>query len=147
MIIILLITIMWIIYALLEGQIEAWYYHCKSYLNIKQIENIPNEHQCFEYQRLIVLLLCTILSFLTEIHKIDIFLLPLSLMCIFPFFHDGIYYSIRNDLNDKIYPLRWWDNSNQSTAIFNLNKNWRIGLFILGVGLLTYLNIRINEWF
>ena len=32
------------------------------------------------------------------------------LIGVFPFFHNGMYYSARNNKNSNIYRRRWWDN-------------------------------------
>tara|TARA_R110000803_G_scaffold199045_1_gene262945 strand:- start:670 stop:930 length:261 start_codon:yes stop_codon:yes gene_type:complete len=35
---------------------------------------------------------------------------------IFSFFHNGMMYKTRNDLNKRNYPKGWWDQSTNSTA-------------------------------
>lgn len=57
----------------------------------------------------------------------------LSLLLMFPYFHDGQYYCTRNDLNSTIYPKRWRDSSTTSQAIFEFNYTKRVILSITSI--------------
>lgn len=104
-----MIIILWILYACLEAVREAYYYHLNC-ISDKPIEK--NLHSLFTVQRSVVLL---ILLFPFHI-DVDFFVLTGACFCVFPFFHDGAFYYMRNKLNPLIYPARWFAQSTTSTA-------------------------------
>jgi len=65
-------------------------------------------------------------------------ILGISLPAFF-FFHQGTMYMVRNLINDKVYPKRWFDDSTTSTANINITVKWRIVGLILSVLLLIGL--------
>lgn len=58
--------------------------------------------------------------------------LTVSMIFIFPFIHDGIYYVTRNKLNPAIYKKGFWDDSTSSTALLELKLPYRTTLFVVG---------------
>jgi len=94
--------IIWVLYSMLEGIKEAFLYNLRDYNK----KNPINEHIVFTIQRAVVLILVCYIDWRI------MFIAPFA----FPFFHDGAYYTTRNLLNNRIYPKRWFDQSNSSTA-------------------------------
>lgn len=110
----IVILLFFIVFSLFEGHREAYFYHFAS----QSKEKLKNLHPYYFVFRLMV---AVNISYLFFPENIICFLL--KLLCfglIFPFFHDGIYYSARNVLNPDIYPLRWKDYGNGS-AIMDFN--------------------------
>lgn len=111
----ILVIILWIAYSVMEGVREAgfWHYKCisESTPRYKSIDN----HTMFTLQRLIVggsmVCLCS------EYSVLDVVVLGLSMMLVFPFLHDGAYYTERNNLCPGVYPKCWLDQSTTSTAV------------------------------
>ncbi len=55
---------------------------------------------------------------------------------IFPYLHDGAYYTFRNVMHNEVYPDRWNTYAaNNTTAKISLNRPQRTGLFIAGVAI------------
>lgn len=113
----------WILYSILEGLREGFYWHFKSgrknssllkpnYLSLKVDIEI---HPLFALQRGLMLLSTFGFMYYT-IGLAQGIISSLCLMLIFSFFHNGMYYLVRNKLNKSIYPLRWMDQSTESTA-------------------------------
>lgn len=113
---------LWIIYSCLEGIREGYYWNLYPSYKI-------NIHTLFFIQRALVLMLVSLLN--------PVVIISLSLM--FSFFHNGSYYTMRNRLNDKVYPKKWFDQSKQSTSWltkFNTPVSRSIQLFV-GLLILT----------
>ncbi len=115
--------LLWITYAIIEGYREAFYFFFRgnSY-QYPQITNI-NPHTLFTTQRLIVgsMISVAYYIFYSKIYVALLILLANGLL--FSFFHDGMYYTIRNWISVKttptqlIYPKKWFDQSITSTAL------------------------------
>lgn len=119
--------IVWILYALLEGQREAWYFHVK-YKNLNSFvyARIPDEHATFNLQRSFMAIAlifadCYPVAELTYGLMLYVIITGLSFTAIFPFFHDGIYYYRRNKLDESQFPKKWADYSHTSSAKINLD--------------------------
>ena len=109
---ILLITnILWILYSILEGFREGFYWH---YKNTSKSKDNFEIHPFFASQRGIILILIGVILYF-NIGWWSI-LNVLGMALIFSFFHNGSYYYTRNKLDEKIYPLKWMDQSTTSTA-------------------------------
>lgn len=125
---IIAITTCFIVYFLIEGVREAYYYHKYS----KSTAPRENLHPLFFIQRAevfgIALLLEPTLSF---------GLILLSFIFMFSFIHDGAYYSTREYLNPGVYPDKFLSNSKTSNAFIELNHKWRVFLFAMGILLYT----------
>lgn len=110
--ILILANIVWIIYALIEGFREGFYWHFKS--TSKQVYEFEI-HPIFAAQRGIVLLLI-LGCLLFMVSPANAYLNLLSNALIFSFFHNGTYYLTRNKLDPKVYPTGWMSQSTTSTA-------------------------------
>lgn len=98
-------SIIWILYAVVSARFEAHYYEHE--INSKFTDNF-NEHKLLTFARLLVV---------TPLSIIASWKAGICLMFMFPFFHDGQYYTTRNLLNRNIYKRKWFDQSRTSTAI------------------------------
>lgn len=125
MTIILFISFVW---SFLEGRREAQYFHYK--WSLSNPTTVIDEHFEFTLQRFFYVLFSSSTSYLLFGYLGIISFLTISLT--FPFFHDGSYYLRRNQLNNKIFSLKWKDSSNTTTAKFSLNYKNRKILFITG---------------
>lgn len=135
-----------ILYAALEGEREAWYYHLKVRCNQFATKDIPNEHSTFTLQRLMFWIFA---SYLAHYLMNSPLIGAVSLIFVFssfPFFHDGTYYLERNRLDPNEYKKGWFDNSKTSTAKLNINLIWRIVLLFIGI-LLEILAFVINHYY
>lgn len=106
-------------WALLEGDREG------SAIDAMVKAGIYVNHAIFTLQRGCVLLLFGFII------KWD----ALLFILMFPFIHDGMYYTRRNIMNVAIYPKKWFDQSNTSTALLTkFFTPWvRTGLFVIAL--------------
>lgn len=111
-----------VLYSLLEGMREAYMYN----MTLVERNTEFNEHIIFTAQRLLVF---TLMYFNSDLWTV------IALVFAFPFIHDGMYYTVRNYLNPKIYKNRWFAESKTSTAVFEFSVEVRILLFIIGIGI------------
>ena len=125
---IIVITILWIAYSLLEGFREAHYYDTHP--------NHKNIHWVYFIQRGVVL--AGAFGSLT-IPYIESGLVCFSLVLIFSFFHNGAYYQTRHYLNKSVYPKGFFSNSDTSQAVFEFSFWWRTSMAIFGFLLLFYI--------
>jgi hypothetical protein len=130
----LLVSVIWVIYAIYEGQREAYYYQAISVFNLKR----SNIHWIYALQRGLFLVVMGLL--------LKSIFLPVGLAFIFPFFHDGFYYIRFNILSPMNYKKRFIDQSSTSTAVMEFNWITRLLMFITGIIILT-INITICELF
>lgn len=137
---ILLLT--WIGYALIEGIQEGYFY---DYRNIASPTKKQNLHWMPFLERGIVIVLIGFLNYTQEdtlfpMLKNGIFIF--SLMLIFSFFHNGIYYLTRNKLDKNIYPKKWFENSATSEATIELSFISRTLMAITGLlGVITSIGL------
>ena len=115
----------WIVFALISGLLEAYYF---SAVYNKVINKASYVHEKFTLVRGLVAV--CILYLFTGITW-QVLFIGASLMVIFPFFHDGVYYMTRNKL-DGVYPLGFRDHSTTSDAKFNFDYNQRWWLVWFG---------------
>jgi hypothetical protein len=130
MIELLIIYGIWIAFACLSGYGEAYYFSAVSH---KVINRLKYDHKLFTVLRGIV---AVALLYFTLGITWGTVIIGLSLVCAFSFWHDGVYYSTRDNL-DNCYPLRWRAHSLTSDAFFDLNYNIRSVLFFFGSTVLT----------
>lgn len=132
MIIALSINIAWILYSMLEGLREGFYWHFKSHSKKDCDFEI---HPIFSLQRGVVLTLIGILLY-TFIGWQSI-ISVLSMMLIFSFFHNGTYYCTRHKLDESLYPKGWSDQSTTSTAKMTKIMTYRNRTIFMILGVLT----------
>lgn len=115
----IIVFILWCMFAISDGVRDGFMYHMRNW----RVETLINEHIIFTIHRLFPFIMVGIFEW--------ILLLPA--MCVFPWLHDGAYYSTRDMLNPGIYPKRWMDQSRNSTAkstnFFNPVRRTLIGIF------------------
>ncbi len=123
----ILVIFMWISYSIGEGMREAYYYDSE----MRTDRPHSNIHWLFFVQRGIVLIIIGVC--------LETILLPIALICMFPFIHDGVYYMQRNDLDVRIYLKRFTDSSKNSTAYFEFTFLDRL-FFLFGsiISLVAY---------
>ena len=119
--------LIWICFAILAGTSEAAMFH--------QIQPGKNpkidEHYFFDITRMIVWIGIFMPYF--KDHIVSSFILMIASILIFPFFHDGAYYSFRNYFsNGLFYPKKWKDQSTTTDAKFSQNYRARFIGFCLG---------------
>ena len=130
----IVILFLWVVYSILEGMREGYYYDAA----VRANKSYPNIHWIYFLQRGIFL-------FIVGIYMNSI-ILPMSLIFIFSYIHDGAYYCQRNDIDVKTYPRRFKDHSTTSTAFFDLHYMERVAFALTGcVFFIAYL-LLINLW-
>lgn len=120
-------VLIWVLFSLFSAWFEAHYYDAKTWSNMTlKID----EHIIWNGIRFFVWLPLLISDWQTG----------LCLVGLFPFIHDGKYYSVRHKLLDVIYNKGFWSNpSNTSTAIVDINIWVRSAIFLLSVILILIL--------
>ncbi len=114
----ILIYSIWIAFALLMGFLEAYYF---SAVYRKKVKRVKYDHEIFTVFRGIVAAIILYFSFGIVWNSLFI---GAAFIAIFPWFHTGLYYLMRNELDD-VYPDRWKDHSLTSTARWNFNYEQR----------------------
>lgn len=128
----ILLIISWIVFSIYEGKREAWFFH-------EKYKSTHDIHYYFSIQRISVGIAFVIALTGIEIswfNFLDVTLTAIMLVLMFPFWHDGYYYTERNNLNPDIYKKRFKD-YNDSTAIFDFTWNERLIMF--GVSVIVML--------
>lgn len=129
--VIIITSILSVLYSIQEGVREGMYWHYKS----KSGNETMNEHPIFFAQRTvffisIAMIIFSNLSLLTSFFHLS------SLVLVFPYFHGGYMYAIRNGRNDKIYKKGFKsDPSETSTAKINFKYKTRLYMFIIAISL------------
>lgn len=116
----------WCAYALMEGNREAFIFHS---INVDKHSG-RKLHILWTIQRALVITLVALLCWRVAI----------ACALVFPFLHDGSYYSSRNDFDKSVYPHRWFAQSTTSTALTTklFTPIVRIILALAGVGFFVY---------
>ena len=119
----------WVLYALFSGYIEAYYYCHEMHSSYK---DELNEHWVFTVMRALLFISLWIIC--------KDAVLMLCLFVAFPFVHDGMYYTQRDILENNRYPLRWFDQSTTSTAIWTkvFTPIVRTSLFVAACAVYAY---------
>lgn len=131
---VLLANILWIIYSLLEGFREGFYWY---YKNTSTSNYNIEIHPYFAIQRGIILILTGVILYF-NIGWWSI-LNTLGMSLIFSFFHNGYYYHTRNKLNKDVYPLKWMDQSTTSTAKMTKIMTFRNRTIFMIIGVLLQI--------
>lgn len=118
-----------ILFSLIEGEREA----AKDAYGGSNTSYPYNIHTHYLPIRGLAALIC--ISFNT--YSWDIWpLLLLSYTLVFPFIHDGAYYTFRKLLernNPKLIGYHWFGQSETTTAFLSFNPVWRTVFFIFGI--------------
>ena len=107
MILYIILFILWCTYMSFEGYREGAYFH---YL-YKAGGEYTDEHIEWTIQRLIVGIVFYLCAVFYDMNLIFTLALGFSLVLSSPFWHDGLYYWKRNELNPDIYKKGFWDNT------------------------------------
>lgn len=135
---VLLLTCLFILYALINAWTEGMY---QDYLYVKDRQH-PNLHPVYLLERCLVtyLIFDNVLPICGFWYSL---LFIFALACMYSFFHNGLLYTLRNVLTPDIYKKRWWDDKAKGTdrnkAIWELNVYVRTIMFIFGVILIGYI--------
>ena len=121
-------VLIWILFASVTGVLEAYYFRRRRRVNVYGY----NIHVWFTIIRSIVAApLCLYILFkygiLESVLTASIFVL------VFPFFHDGFYYSFRELLRAGTYPKYFIDQSTTTSAKISLKFRLRATLLIIGL--------------
>ena len=114
-------NIMWVLFVISSSVMEAYIFHGVTPWSTTRI----NRHVFLQITRVVVFV-----GFFGINVNLLLYLLPHGLM--FPFLHDGIYYSTRHSLNPSVYKLGWRDTSTTTDARFSFGYKKRKTFFILG---------------
>ncbi len=116
------------LYAFLEGEREAKYFHFRWK---HEDEKIKDEHLKFTIQRSIVALFATGCGCIFW-SWFGLLTLP-CMALMFPFFHDGAYYLYRNKIDESVYKKGWWDNTTSSSAKISITPVLRTVFMVVGI--------------
>ena len=138
MITLILANIIWMMYSMLEGLREGFYWHFKS---TSKRDCKFEIHPIFALQRGLDLLIIGGLLYYT----IGIYSLTsiIDMALIFSFFHNGTYYYTRNKLDNNLYQLKWKDQSTTSTAKLTKIMTYRNRTIFMVLGVLLEVFIYI----
>ena len=133
------VTILFCVWAALEGRREADYFHFRWK---EPMTKVDDEHLMFTIQRSIVVIFTTLACTLGMGFWGLLGFIPLPL--VFSFFHNGYYYVRRNQLDNNIYQKGWWDQSTTTTAKVSFGPVARTALAAIGVALAIAGDVLIN---
>lgn len=127
MLAIIIISITWFSFAIIDGITDAYYWHIAMNVNKFDYKKF-NLHKWSVIKRGIVLFGITVYDYN--------FLLIIPFIIMFSFFHNGAYYEFRKKLSNKtIYKKGWFDQSTTSTSKWTFINTplVRSILFIIGI--------------
>jgi hypothetical protein len=114
-----------IIYAawcIMEGERSAYYY---TRMDNPKTKQLPNAHPLFTANRSMVLLIMALSCGA---------IVAVAAALMFPFFHDGYYYSGRNTWNPEVYTDGFSSEpSDTSTALMDISYRTRTIMFLAGL--------------
>lgn len=119
----------WILCSLLEGCRDSFFYHYR--MNSTKPDKY-NIHWLFTLERGILL---SAICFINSIYfsTVNTIIFTSSLILIFSFFHNGMYFTVRHLLDKTLYPKKWFDNSTSSTATIELSAVARAIMMAIGL--------------
>ena len=134
----LLANLIWIAYSMIDGFREGFYWH---YRNNSRRTCEFEINRIFSLQRSLVILLIS--GFLVHILGWFSLISTISMIMLFSYFHNGTYYLTRNKLDDKMYPMRWKDESRTLPVFYSglMKYNKRTVLMILGLVIQIFVYI------
>jgi hypothetical protein len=119
-------TILWTLFVIETAMMEAAMFH----------QIVPNRNPSIDEHYFLQMIRITVyFAVFGATRKALLFLLPLGLM--FPFIHDGVYYSMRHQFNTLIYPKKWREQGTTTDVKFSFSYNTRFVLFLIGIVLWT----------
>lgn len=73
---------------------------------------------------------------------LEMLVLVVSSILVFPFYHNGFYYLSRNKIDPRVYEKGFWDEpSKTSTSKINFSLKQRVILFVAGIIIFVITNI------
>jgi len=128
-----LIILGWVILSMALGWYEAKMFHSDSLRSAKFKTKYKFDiHIWFNFLRSIPWIASVLYIYYTY-DIVESVYLGLQILFIFPFLHDGMYYTVRNKLNKYIYKKKWFDRSSSTSAIFSFNWYTRTLLFVIAM--------------
>lgn len=115
-------VISYVLFAGMSGYLEAYFW--AEYPNVSQ----RRAHVALTVLRLIVM---------GPVLYYEGWMTCVSIACMFPFIHDGVYYQTRNKINRNVYPHGWMDQSTESGALISLGLVERSVLAMIGITILA----------
>src|SRR3990167_2794048 len=129
--IILALKSMWIISALLEGFFQGHYYDL-----IPIDKGHKNIHSVYGVMRSILLIALFWIAWY-NLHIWDALIFAFTCCFSYSFFHNGMLYTTRNNLNPDIYKKRWWANkepgSVKGSANIEIEVGFRIAMLVVAI--------------
>ena len=129
----------WILSAWAEGWRDGFFYDHRMNSTKPDKHNI---HWLFTLERAIIL---STICYVHSLHfsTLNTIVFTTGLIFLFSFFHNGTYYSVRNWLDKKIYPKKWFDSSTTSTSRIELGAIPRTVMMIVGaIGIMASFQIK-----
>lgn len=128
-----ILLIIWVGYAMIEGRQEAHLYHYRNIVSPKKKKDL---HWMPFVERGIFLILIGYCSYTESgpnfpILKSGVFIA--SLVLIFSFFYDGVYYCMTHKLDRTKYVKKWWASSDTSEAGLEFSCTARIVMAFTGM--------------
>jgi hypothetical protein len=135
----------WIALACFRGSFEALLWHCNTVAND---ELKKDYHPEFTMERTLlyfaVWLPIAVFCFLKHYYLGPLYF-GLAMFFCYPFFHNGSKYCRRNDLNARIYKLRWMAEPSK-TSIAKMNLSWVQRRIAFSIGLGFFIISIIRAW-
>jgi len=129
-----ILIIIWIILSISCGIAEAFYFSKKkSYVELMNI----NIHYWFTLIRSIFAAPMVLIIFF-KVGFLESLIFSTIMMLIFPFFHDGSYYTTRELIKKGTYKKTWFDQSKTTDALLSFNTFWRIVFIIIALLIYPY---------
>lgn len=128
------LILVWITFSLVFGTLEAVYFS-KNQKHVKLWGR--NIHDWFTVVRFLVGLPLGLLV-VFKVGVLESLLFGVVMMLIFPFFHDGIYYTVRELIKKGTYPLYWMDQSTTTDAKNSYNIVFRVLFLIAALLIFPY---------
>ena len=137
-----LLILVWVTFALMTGIAEAFYFN----KNQRDVELWGEDiHYWLTASRMIVatpiVVIITIDTWFVEGWLISfkvLLIFSAILILSFPFFHDGVYYTVREILKKGTYPNMIFAQSKHTSAKFSFNAYWRIVFLIIALLIFPY---------
>jgi len=124
----------WVIFSLLSGFLEAFFW---SGVSRGQIKKTGFEHHILTGFRMLFSVPLIYWVYTSVGVGYSLFL-GLSFVLVFSFLHDGMYYYKRNKL-DGVYPDGWYDTSLTSTAFYTMDFAARNAIALVGDSIVAVL--------